>query len=84
MPKEKTLSIEYFALLAQEAGKGKEILETTAETLGSLFEELKKRYLFSLSSQHIIASVNSQLASSWNTALNDGDHIMFLTPLTGG
>lgn len=83
MPKEKTLSIEYFALLAQEAGKGKEILETTAETLGSLFEELKKRYLFSLSSQHIIASVNSQLAS-WNTALTDGDHIMFLTPLTGG
>lgn len=84
MPKEKTLSIEYFALLAQEAGKGKETLETTAETLGSLFEELKKRYLFSLSSQQILASINSQLVSSWSTALTDGDHIMFLTPLKGG
>ncbi len=80
----KKITIEYFALLAQEAGKSRESLSTSAETLEALFEELKGRYLFSLSDVHIIASINSQLSPSWNTPLSDGDHILFLTPLAGG
>lgn len=77
------VKVRYFALLREERGLGNEELETTACNPAELYAELKSKYDFSLGISHLKAAVNSGFAD-WQTALNDGDEIVFIPPVAGG
>ena len=78
----KTLTIEYFAVLREHAGRDSEQLATPAGTAAELFTELTERYAFpELASVKV--AVNDEF-SDWQASLHDGDSVVFVPPVAGG
>jgi molybdopterin converting factor subunit 1 len=78
----KKLNIEYFAVLREQAGIDRETLSTAAETPQQLFAELSARYEFS-PLQSVKVAINDEF-SDMNTALQEGDSVVFIPPVAGG
>lgn len=77
-----TISIEYFAILREHVGQSSEELQTTAKTVGDLYNELNQRYAFPDMGRLKVA-VNHEFGE-WNTPLADGDSVVFIPPVAGG
>lgn len=82
-PIEKTVTLEYFAKLSEEAGTTREEITTTAATLAGLWEEARMRHHFSLDLPHIKPALNNEFAD-WETPLVAGQTIAFMPPFAGG
>jgi molybdopterin synthase sulfur carrier subunit len=78
----KTLNIEYFAILREQAGTSSESVSSKADTTADLFAELSKKHGFS-SADNFKVAVNDEF-SSWDAALSDGDRVVFIPPVAGG
>ena len=77
------LTIQYFALLREQAGRSLETLETLAATPADLYAELNARYGFTLPREQLKVAVNSEFAD-WSRRLHAGDSIVFIPPVAGG
>jgi molybdopterin-guanine dinucleotide biosynthesis protein A len=77
------LTIQYFALLREQAGRSAETLETAAATPADLYAELTARYGFTLSRDQLKVAVNSEFAD-WSRPLSAGDDVVFIPPVAGG
>lgn len=77
------LTIQYFALLREQAGRSEETLETRAATPADLYVELTARYRFTLSREQLKVAVNSDF-SDWSRRLAAGDSVVFIPPVAGG
>jgi molybdopterin converting factor subunit 1 len=77
------LTIQYFALMREQAGRSQETLETIAATPADLYAELTTRYGFTLSLDQLKVAVNSEF-SDWSRKLNSGDAVVFIPPVAGG
>ena len=77
------ISIQYFALLREQAGRARETVETTAATTAELFAEVNARHGFSLSRDQLKVAVNSEF-SDWTHRLCAGDAVVFIPPVAGG
>ena len=77
------LTIQYFALMREQAGRSEETLETAAATPADLFSELTLRYGFTLSREQLKVAVNSEF-SDWSRRLSSGDAVVFIPPVAGG
>ncbi|MBI5150448.1 MAG: MoaD/ThiS family protein [Candidatus Omnitrophica bacterium] len=80
---EKTVHVQYFAVLREERGRDEETLRTRARTARELYGELQRQYQFKLSSDSLRVAVNEQF-SDWQSRLNSGDRVVFLPPVSGG
>jgi len=78
----KTIHIEYFAILREHAGVDRESVQTKASTAEGLFSELAARYAFPQLSTLKVA-INDEF-SEWTTPLQDGDSVVFIPPVAGG
>jgi molybdopterin converting factor subunit 1 len=79
----KSVKIQYFALLRDEAGVEREELSVKAETLAQLYQELRERHQLSLPVELIQVAVNDEFARMHNP-LCDGDRVVFIPPVAGG
>lgn len=79
----KTIQINYFALFREQRGLKEESLETGAETVGQLYDELQGRYCFTLPKSSLRAALNDEFCQ-WESALKAGDRIAFIPPVAGG
>ncbi len=79
----KSINIEYFALLREEAGKDAETMKTEKNTFAELYDELKERHGFSLAIDMIQVAVNDEF-SDHSQELRDGDKVVFIPPVAGG
>lgn len=79
----KSISIEYYALLREEAGKDQESLNTDCRTLGELYENLKIKYGLSLPLDMIQVAVNDEFTKR-SQEIQDGDKVVFIPPVAGG
>jgi molybdenum cofactor guanylyltransferase len=79
----KTLNVQYYALLREQAGRREEQLQTHARTAGELYAELARRYPFTLPAQVLRAAINGEF-SDWSAPLKDGDSVVFIPPVAGG
>lgn len=79
----KSISIEYYALLREEAGKDQESLNTDCRTLGELYENLKIKYGLSLPLDMIQVAVNDEFTKR-SQEFQDGDKVVFIPPVAGG
>jgi molybdenum cofactor guanylyltransferase len=79
----KQIRVQYFALLREQAGRSDESLTTTARTPRELYDELRKRYPFSLAPEMLRVAVNTEFGD-WSQPLSDGDAVVFIPPVAGG
>lgn len=79
----KTLRVQYFALLREQAGRSEETLESTADTPAMLYRELQSRHPFRLQKEQLRVAVNTEF-SDWHAPLKAGDTVVFIPPVAGG
>jgi molybdopterin converting factor subunit 1 len=77
------VSVQYFAIMREQAGRSTETIETVARTAGELYSELAARYGFTLSPQQLKVAVNTEF-SDWSRPLSAGDSVVFIPPVAGG
>ncbi|HEU4653275.1 MAG TPA: MoaD family protein [Steroidobacteraceae bacterium] len=79
----KSIRVQYFAVLREQAGRREEQMETRAQTAADLYAELKQRYGFQLSPTQLKVALNNEF-SDWQTPLKQGDAVVFIPPVAGG
>ena len=80
---QKSIEVQYFALLQEQRGCAGETVTTTAVTPKELYAELKDRHAFSLSADVLRVAVNDEF-ESWDVLLHDKDRVVFIQPVAGG
>lgn len=81
--KPRTLRIQYYAILREQAGRSEETFDTTAATPAELYNELRQRHSFQLTATQLKVALNSEF-SDWHTPLRHGDTVVFIPPVAGG
>ncbi len=79
----RTVQVQYYAQLREEASRAKETVQTEAASVSELFEELSRRHAFSLAPDRLRVAVNAEFVD-WDTALNSSDLVVFIPPVAGG
>lgn len=77
------LTVLYFAHLRDQRGVDSERVETTAATARELYRELALRHGLTLPERSLVVAINEAMVR-WDTALVDGDTVVFLPPVSGG
>jgi molybdopterin converting factor subunit 1 len=78
-----TVTVQYFALLREQAGCSEERVRTAAASPESLYAELAARHGFTLGADRLKVAVNEEFAP-WKGPLAEGDHVVFIPPVAGG
>jgi molybdopterin converting factor small subunit len=79
----KTVQVQYFAMLREQAGCQEETIATTADSPAALYEELRRRRRFTLAREQLRVALNGDF-TSWETPLLDGARVVFMPPFAGG
>jgi molybdopterin converting factor subunit 1 len=79
----KTLHIEYYALLREQAGVKQQTVQSETRTPAELYSQLAAKHGFSLGTEQLRAVVNEEFVN-WDRQLNDGDRVVFIPPVAGG
>lgn len=77
------IEVEYFAILREQAGRDRDVVETTATTPGEVYAQLAQRYDFDIDPARLRVAVNDCFAE-WTQRLGDGDRLVFIPPVAGG
>ncbi len=80
---ERELTVQYFALLREQAGTREEVITTRAATPRELYAELAARHPFTLQPTHLKVAVNDEF-TDWSRRLVAGDAVVFIPPVAGG
>jgi molybdopterin synthase sulfur carrier subunit len=78
-----SLTVEYYAQLREQAGQGREAIESNADSLASLYAQLKQQYGFRLDTAQLRVAVNAEF-SDWKQPLTEGSVVVFIPPVAGG
>ncbi len=78
-----TVTVRYFASLAEEAGTSEETVESSAGTVAELWRELGLRHPFTLDARLILAAQADEF-SPWDGKLIPGQAVAFMPPVAGG
>lgn len=79
----KTITLQYFAVLREQAGCSEERLTTTAATPAELYDEVRARHGFTLPLAMLRVAVNEEFRE-WSTPLVANDRVVFIPPVAGG
>jgi molybdenum cofactor guanylyltransferase len=82
-PSRRTLRVQYFAILREQAGRAEETLDTGAATPAELYDELRRRHRFQLEPSQLKVALNAEFGD-WRTPLKHGDTVVFIPPVAGG
>jgi molybdopterin-guanine dinucleotide biosynthesis protein A len=77
------LTVQYFALLREQAGRATESLESAARTPQELYTELQQRHRFTLPVEMLRVAVNGEFGE-WGQPLAADDTVVFIPPVAGG
>jgi molybdopterin converting factor subunit 1 len=77
------IEIQYFAVLRERVGTGRESVETSAATAAELYDELAARHDFGLPRGMLRVAVNDEF-TDWSQPLAAGDRVVFIPPVAGG
>lgn len=78
------INVLYFASLADEANLQEEKIKVAQSTsLAQLYEQLSQKHHFSRPQSDLRVAVNDYFAK-WTDEINDGDSVVFITPVAGG
>ena len=78
------INVLYFASLADEANCQEESVSVQQSTsLTELYQQLSQKHRFSRPQSELRVAVNDYFAK-WTDHINDGDSVVFITPVAGG
>ena len=77
------VTARYFAVFRERAGCETEAVSTSSRTAAELFGEVAGRHGFADARERCKVAINGSLAS-WESALENGDEILFFPPVAGG
>ncbi|MGP9687903.1 MoaD/ThiS family protein [Psychrobacter sp. AOP22-C1-C5] len=78
------INVLYFASLADEANCQQETVTVQQSTsLTELYEQLCQKHRFSRPQSELRVAINDYFAK-WTDQINDGDNVVFITPVAGG
>ncbi|WP_201594603.1 MoaD/ThiS family protein [Psychrobacter fulvigenes] len=78
------INVLYFASLADEANCQEESVSVQQSTsLTELYQQLSQKHRFSRPQSELRVAVNDYFAN-WTDQINDGDSVVFITPVAGG
>ncbi len=80
---ERKISVQYYALLREQAGRSDEIVTTGARDARELYAELRTRYPFTLPAEMLRVAINAEFGE-WSQPLAAGDAVVFIPPVAGG
>jgi sulfur-carrier protein len=81
------LDLRYFAWLRERIGEGAESVETEAETVRDLVEELRgreERYALAFSDMRAVRVALDQELADLDAPLHEAREVAFFPPMTGG
>lgn len=79
----RTVTVQYFALLREQAGCSIESVRSTARTPAQLYAELASRHPFTLPKEMLKVAINAEFGD-WTQPLSEGDTVVFIPPVAGG
>jgi molybdopterin converting factor subunit 1 len=79
----RTVHVQYFAVLREQAGRGSEAIKTVAADPEALYEELRRLRGLTVPRSMLRVAVNEEF-SDWQRPLEDGDRVVFIPPVAGG
>lgn len=77
------VTVQYFAVLREQAGLDQEEVLTSAATYRGLYDELSERHGFRLSDSLVKVAEDTEFASM-DAPVRDGATIVFIPPVAGG
>ncbi len=77
------LTVRYFAAFREATGLESEKVESSAATPGQLFAERQARHDGLQRYSASLVAINDEMAQ-WDSALNEGDEVLFFPPVAGG
>jgi molybdopterin converting factor small subunit len=81
--KAQIVTVTWHAMLREKTGRDQEEIATRAATPVELYRELSTRYELLIPADSIRFAVNDEIVSSGD-ALQNGDRVSFLPPVSGG
>ena len=81
------IKVLYFSWVRERIGEPKENLNTSAETVAALVEELRtkdQRYAMAFSDLSVLRVAVDQILVDFDAPLNDAKEVAFFPPMTGG
>jgi len=79
----KRIRVEYYAQFREMRKSPGEDVATSAATAIEFYRELDARHPFGVTAAQVRIALNGKLVP-WETAITDGDTVVFLTPFGGG
>ena len=79
----KDIIVGYYAVLREQRGCNEESVTTQCTTTSELYAQLKAEHGFHLEESQLKVVVNEDF-STWDYALQEDDHIVFIPPVAGG
>jgi molybdenum cofactor guanylyltransferase len=79
----RSIHVQYYAILREQAGRSEETLQTDAATPAELYAELASRRGLRLAREHLKVAINAEFGD-WHTPLADHDSVVFIPPVAGG
>jgi len=77
------ITIHYYALMREQAGKSTETIETEVANSRALYQHLCARYPFTLDLSQLRVAINGAFADV-DTPLSEGAEVVFIPPVAGG
>ncbi len=77
------VTVRYFAAFREATGLATEAVETSAATPGALFEECRARHADLVAWEASLVAINDEMAR-WDSAISEGDEVLFFPPVAGG
>lgn len=77
------VTVLYFASLRDAAGAASEVVDSSDGDLRTLYEILRARHGFALTSDRLRVAVDGAFAR-WDDALVAGSEVAFIPPVSGG
>lgn len=79
----KTITVRYFALFREHAGRDEETLTLDAATASDVFVATRDRHGSTEPTGHCKVAINDVMAD-WDSPVSDGDVVLLFPPVAGG
>jgi len=79
----KTVTIQYVAVLREQAQRSSEVLPTSAANYLELYQQLQAKYGFSLAAEDVKVAVNHEFCDL-TRPIDEGALVVFIPPVCGG
>lgn len=77
------VSVRYFALFREQAGCASETINWSGGTAANLFQVMAEQHPALQNQAAALVAINDEM-SDWETALREGDEVLFFPPVAGG